>query len=348
MIDRAKAWLNRLDDWSLRNRWPRIGRRAVTGFLNHEALQYAGSMAYFAVLSIFQLLVLAVVIGSFVLGEGEARRFVVEQATAGSPLDEETVTGIIDAVIESRGAMSIISIGFLTWSSLGIFSALSNGISRVFENAPKRPFLKDKLIGLLLMGLTGLLAIASLAIGIVTGVLQEAAAGVLADLPVGGTTVWLIGLLAPLLLIFFAFWFIYRVVPNRPVGWGEVLPGALVAAVLWTILRVGFTWYATSVANYESAFGPLSTGITLLVFLYFASVIVLLGAEIARASALDDEVGEIAAADPRLLPVVVEMPPRPGEPAERRGLPRPVWLGLAAFAGALVGRLTKRTDDDEY
>ncbi|HSK92860.1 MAG TPA: YihY/virulence factor BrkB family protein [Candidatus Angelobacter sp.] len=347
MIDRVKEWLAALDDWSRRNRWPRITRRAVTGFLDHEALQYAGSMAYFAVLSIFQLLVLGVVIGSYVLGEGEARSFVVEQVDAGSPLDAETVGGIIDAVIESRGAMSIITIAFLVWSALGVFSALSNGIGRVFENTPKRPFLKDKLIGLLLMGLTGALAVASLVIGIVTGILQAVAADLIADLPGGGTAIWLIGLLAPLLLIFLAFWVIYRVVPNRPVGWGEVLPGAIVAAVLWTILRFGFTWYATSVANYESAFGPISTGITLLVFLYFASVIVLLGAEFARASALDDEVGEIAAADPRLLPVLVDVPPGPAPAARRGGVPKPVWIGLAAVAGAIIGRLTKRDTDEE-
>lgn len=346
MIDRVKAWVSALDEWSLRHKWPRVSRRAVAGFLNHEALQYAGSMAYFAVLSIFQLLVLAVVIGSFILGEGQAREFVIEQAEAGTPLDSETITGIIDAVIESRGAMSIISIGFLLWSALGIFSALSNGISRVFENAPKRPFVKDKLVGLLLMGLTGALAIASLAIGIVTGILQEVADEFVAGLPGGGVVVWLIGLLAPLLLIFMAFWVIYKVVPNRPVGWGEVLPGAVVAAVLWTVLRFGFTWYATSVANYESAFGPISTGITLLVFLYFASVIILLGAEFARANALDDESSRIAAADPRLLPVPVEAPTGPAA-AMKRGLPRPVWIGAAALAGVLIGRLTKRSEDDD-
>lgn len=345
MIDRVKGWLGTLDEWSMRNKWPRVSRRAVTGFLDHEALQTAGSMAYFAVLSIFQFLVLGVVVGSYVLGEGEARQFVVEQVEAGSPLDADTVGGIIDSVIESRGAMSIISIGFLVWSALGIFSALSNGISRVFENAPKRPFLKDKLIGLLLMGLTGVLAVASLVIGVVTGILQEVASQAIADLPGGGTVIWLIGLLAPLLLIFLAFWVIYKVVPNRPVGWGEVLPGAIVAAVLWTVLRFGFTWYATSVANYDSAFGPISTAITLLVFLYFASIIVLLGAEFARANALDDEIGEIAAADPRLLPVPVEAPARPAAVGRRRALPKPVWLGLAAVAGALVGRLTKRSDE---
>jgi membrane protein len=344
MVDGIKRLVSRVDDWSQRHRLPRVSRRAISGFLSHDALQYAGSMAYFAVLSIFQLLVLGIVVGSYVFGQGEARDFIIEQVQAGTPLDAETVGGVIDAAIESRGTLTIIGFGFLLWSALGIFSALSNGISRVFENAPPRPFLKDKLIGLMLMGLTGVLALASLAIGVVTGILQQAAERVLTDLPGGGTAVWLIGLLAPILLIFIAFWVIYRVVPNRPVRWGEVLPGAVVAALLWTVLRFGFTWYATSVADYESAFGPLSTGITLLVFLYFASVVILLGAEYARASALDDELGLITAADPRLLPVPVEPAPGPAGPP-KRGLPRPVALIGAAIAGVVIGRITKRDED---
>lgn len=345
MVDRVKQLIGRLDDWSRRHRLARVSRRAVSGFLAHDALQYAGSMAYFGVLSIFQLLILGIVVGSFLLGEGEAREFVIEQVQGGTPLDAETVAGVIDAAIESRGTLTIVGFGFLLWSALGIFSALSNGISRVFENAPRRDFLKDKLVGLLLMALTGVLALASLVIGIVTGVLQEAAGQVLEDVPGGGTALWLIGLLAPILLIFIAFWVIYKVVPNRPVRWGEVLPGAVVAALLWTVLRFGFTWYATSVADYESAFGPLSTGISLLVFLYFASVVILLGAEFARASALDDETGPIAAADPRLLPVPVEPVPGPAAPP-KRGLPRPVALMGAAIAGLLIGRITKRGEDD--
>ncbi len=344
-MDRVKELSGRLDEWSLRHRLPRISRRAISGFLAHEALQSAGSMAYFAVLSIFQFLVLGVVVGSYVLGEGEARQFVIDQVDAGSPIDADTVGAIIDSVIESRGAMSIISIGFLAWSALGIFSALSTGISRVFENAPKRPFLKDKLVGLLLMALTGVLAVASLVIGIVTGILQELASDLIADLPGGATVIWLIGLLAPLLLIFLAFWVIYRVVPNRPLRWTEVLPGAIVAALLWTVLRFGFTWYATSVANYQSAFGPISTGVTLLVFLYFASAIVLLGAEFARASALDDELGPVTAADPRFLPAPVEPPPGPVAPP-KRGLPKPILLAGGAVLGLVIGRLTKRDDRD--
>ena len=345
MVDRVKQVVRRLDEWSRRHRLPRVSRRAITGFLAHDALQFAGSMAYFGALSIFQLLILGIVIGSFFLGEGDAREFVVEQVQAGTPLDAATVEGVIDSAIESRGTLTIISFGFLLWSALGIFSALSSGISRVFENAPRRPFLQDKLVGLLLMGLTGVLALASLAIGVVTGVLQELAGDVLATIPGGATAVWLIGLIAPILLIFLAFWVVYKVVPNRPVRWREVLPGAVVATLLWTVLRFGFTWYATSVADYESAFGPLATGISLLVFLYFASVVILLGAEFARASALDDELGRIAAADPRLLPVPAEPAPAPAEPP-KRGLPRPVALIAAAVAGLVIGRLTKRDEDE--
>lgn len=344
MIDRARRALRFADRWTLRHRPARVGRRAVEGFLAHEGLQYAGTMAYFAVLSIFQLVVLVVVIGSFVFGEGAARDFVIEQVDAGTPLDADTVGGIIDGAIEARGSLTVVGFALLTWAGLGVFSALSSGIGRVFEQAPPRSFLKDKLLGLILMLLTGGLALASLLIGIVTGILQSAATELTADLPGGETAVWLIGLLAPMILIFLAFWFIYRIVPNRPVGWLEILPGAIAATVLWTVLRIGFTWYATSVARYDTAFGPLSTGVTLLVFLYFASIIVLLGAEIARASALDDETGLVRSADPRFLPVPVDAP-RPAPPLPRRGLPGMVKLAAAALVGAAIGRFTKR---DEY
>ena len=344
MIERAKRLVEKLDRWSMRHALTRISRRAVSGFLAHEALQYAGSMAYFGVLSIFQLLILGIVVGSFFLGEGEARAFVIEQVRAGTPLDAETIAGVIDTAIESRGSMTIIGFGFLVWSGLGIFSALSSGISRAFDNAPPRAFLKERLVGLLLMAVTGLLAASSLVIGIVTGILQQAAGNVLSRVPGGGTAVWLIGLLLPIFLIFLAFWVIYRVVPNRPVTWGEVLPGAVVAALLWTVLRFGFTWYATSVANYESAFGPLSTGITLLVFLYFASVIVLLGAEFARASAVEDGIGPITAADPRFLPVL-SGPAVTAAPPPRKGVPRWIVLGAGVLIGLVAGRLTRRDDD---
>jgi len=340
MFDRVEVWIARLDGWSLRHRRTRIARGAVEGFLRHEALQYAGSMAYFGVLSIFQLLVLGVVVFSLFLGDERARAFVLEQVQAGSPLDPATINGVIDAVIESRGGITIISAGFLLWSALGVFSSLSSGIERAFESPKARPFLQDKLIGLFLMAITGVLAVGSLAIGIATGIVQDAAADVLARVPGGGGALATIGLVVPAILIFVAFVAIYRIVPNRHVTLREVWPGALVAAVLWTVLRFGFTYYATQVAHYDSAFGPISTGVTLLVFLYFASVIVLLGAEVSRATAAEDVP----------MPLVVLEPSASAEaPAPGDGPPgaAPGWVLVlaAALAGVVAGRLSKRDRD---
>jgi membrane protein len=289
MIDRLKRLAAGVDGWLLKHRWTRVLRRAVLGFLQHEALQNAGSMAYFSILSVFQLLVLGVVVLSFVVGEGEAREFIIQQIRAGSPLDAGTIGSILDAIIESRGGISLFGLIFLIWGALGVFSAVSQGISRAFSAATPRPFWQDKLIGLLLMAVTGLLGVASLVIGIVTGIVQSAAADVVAGIPGGYLALSAIGFGLPLVLIFVAFLVLYRVVPNRPVTLREVWPGAVVATLLWTVLRIGFTYYATNLANYDTAFGPISAAISLLVFLYFASVVVLLGAEVARANVLEDQ-----------------------------------------------------------
>jgi membrane protein len=345
-MDRLKQLAASLDAWTLDHRWTRVARRAVSGFISHEALQYAGSMAYFSVLSLFQLLVLGVVVFSLFFGQGEARQFIVDQVSAGSPLTPDTIGGVIDAVIESRGGVTIVGGLFLLWSALGVFTSISNGIGRAFAATKPRGFVSEKLLGLLLMGMTGALAAASLAIGIVTGILQGAASGVIRTIPGAELAIGLIGLVVPFLLIFVAFLLIYRLVPNRHVTLREVWPGALVASLLWTVLRFGFTYYATNIANYDSAFGPISTAITLLVFLYFASVIVLLGAEVARASALEDEVIEgTLTADPRLLPVVVRQP-FPALSAPRRRLPAWLLLVGGAVVGAVAGRLTAPRDEE--
>jgi membrane protein len=291
VIDRLKqrfsAVRTRLDRWTQRHRTTRLARRAIIASLDYYALQYAGSMAYFAILSIFQLIVLGVTIGALFLGEGTARSFVLDQIRLNTPINADTVGKIIDNIIQSRGGIGLISLVFLAWGALGFFSALSRGISRAFVHAKPRPFLQDKLVGLLLMAVTGILALAALLVGVVAGVVQDAAAEAVASVPGGQLALSAIGLIVPLLLVFVALLVLYRVVPNRHLTIAMVWPGALVAAVLWSILRVGFTYYATHIAKYNSAFGPISTGISLLVFLYFASIVLLVGAEVARANAVE-------------------------------------------------------------
>jgi membrane protein len=338
MIDRVRRLGAAIDRWLLGRRWTRVQRRAAIGFVEHGSLQFAGSMAYFSILSVFQLLVLGIVVMSYFVGEGQARQFVIDQVRAGSPLDADAIGGVIDAVIASRAGISLFGLIFLLWGALGIFAAITQGVGRAFEAPAPRPFWQDKLIGLLLMLVTGLLGIASVAIGILTGLLQSATEDVLSTVPGGGLALGVIGFVTPIVLIFVAFLVLYRVVPNRHVSWREALPGAVAATAFWTVLRFGFTYYATNIANYDTAFGPISATISLLVFLYFASVVVLLGAEVARANVLEDAVPVPEITSPPVGPVVgpsAEARPAPAEPRV------PAWVlalsgALAAFAVRLI------------
>jgi len=288
MVERWERLLRAVDAWLGGRRSTRVARRALVGFGEHQGPEVAGSMAYFAVLSLFQVIVLGVIGFSLLIGEGEARRIVIGRLDAALPLQPGTVEAIVDSIIGSRGGITLVSVAILAWGAIGFFGAMATGVGRAFAAQTRRPFWQDKLISVALLLAAGLLAVVAVGVGIGASI----AARLAADLPGGGAgsqlALDLVALVLPILLVLVALVVTYRVVPNRRVTFRQAWPGALVATAGFTILRLGFTWYATEVARYESFFGPISTVITLLVFLYAASAVVLFGAEVARASSLDD------------------------------------------------------------
>lgn len=307
-MQRFRDALDRLDLWLGEHRSTRIIRGAVTGFMAHDVLQYAGAMAYFAVLSVVNLFVLGVVAASFLVGEGAARQLVVDRVAQALPLAKDQVGQLIDRAIEARGSVTAIGLVLLTWSALGVFGALSGGVSRVFTGTPHRPFWKERIIGLVLLVGTAILGIASFALGLLIEVLGGSLETQV-SLPGVGPVLAVVAFLVPLLLVFAAFFFVYRIVPTRPLPFPDAAVGAVVAAVLWTALRIGFVLYATRVAKYDTIFGPLGTAISLLVFLYFSSVILLLGAEVARASAQEVDTDLLPREQPAVEPADTALEP---------------------------------------
>lgn len=291
MVERWKGLLEAIDRWASRWRTTRVGRRAIGGFAEHGGAEVASSMAYFAILSLFQVVVLGVIVFSFVVGEGEARRIVIGRLETALPLEPGTLGDIVQSIIDSRGGVTIVSVGILAWGAIGFFGALSTGVGRAFATSTRRPFWQDKLIAVLLMGGAGLLALIAIGIGLAEGIAGRLATRIPGSGAGGRLALDLVGLVLPILLVLIALLLVYKVVPNRRVTVRQVLPGAIVATILFSVLRTSFTWYATDVARYESFFGPISAVISLLVFLHFASMVVLLGAEIARANVLEDDDG---------------------------------------------------------
>jgi len=279
MLDRVQRLIGVADAWLSRWWLTRVVRRAVTGYGEHGTGRVAAGMAYFAVLSLFQLAVLGIVAASLLVGEGEARRLFIDRLVTATPLAREMLEAIVDGVIAGRGGITVLSVVLLAWGSYGFFAALAEGIRIAIPGEGGRRFWHERASDLLVMiGAAGL-AILAVVIGLVTGVLTHSLNQLVIDL---------IGLILPIAFVFLALLMLYMAVPDRPMPLRLAWPGALVGAVLWTALRLGFSWYATDVARYDELFGPISAAIGLLVFLYLASIAVLIGAEVARASVLEE------------------------------------------------------------
>lgn len=61
--------------------------------------------------------------------------------------------------------------------------------------------------------------------------------------------------------------------------WKRVVPGAVLATLMWFIATIVFGWYVTRFANYSQVYGPLGAAIALLFWLYLISLSVFFGAE---------------------------------------------------------------------
>jgi membrane protein len=72
---------------------------------------------------------------------------------------------------------------------------------------------------------------------------------------------------------------IYRFGTPRRQNWRDVLPGAIMSAVVWFVTTLVYGWYVTRFADYSIVYGSLGTAVATLVWLYITALAVFLGAE---------------------------------------------------------------------
>jgi membrane protein len=121
--------------------------------------------------------------------------------------------------------------------------------------------------GLIVLATVGLAAVLMHGLGVVLG--QAARIGI----PFIGV-IGYVALVAGLVAVFMP---LYYVMPPVEMTAREALPGTIVAAVGWLILQVGFQIYAANAGDY-AAYGLLGAVLLFLTWLYFAAVLVLVGA----------------------------------------------------------------------
>jgi membrane protein len=258
---------------------------AIAGFSKSRGAEGAASITYFALFSIFPLLLSVVAIGSFFLEDGQIRLQVVRIIMAVVPVEPELIVDNIQEVLESRGAFGTIGVIGLVWSASAAFTILFRNINRAWVRAAP--------LNALLTRLVGVLVIFAIVLLLVLVRFASAAVNLLPALGINlgddfyETYLWLaISSLIPLVLTFFLFLGLYRWVPNTKVRWREAFWGALLVSVGWELSTNIFTWFLSAgIFEYQVVYGSLGTMIALLFWFYINNMIIIFGAHLCAAIA---------------------------------------------------------------
>lgn len=235
----------------------------------------AASITYYAFLSIFPLLLLGMSIVGFVLaGDPTARQDLADRLAESLPGLQATIGENLDAFVDARAVTGAVGVLGLLWSGTRLTEAAANALSRVFGFEAYRKLLKRKAWAL---GATvGLGALALLGLGIGAAV---------TNLPVEGWVAILVAALGPPVafavdLALFAAAYRFLAQGKGPPLRG-LLPGAVLAAAGWTVLKIFGSWYAVrTVQGSTAVYGTFASTVGILVILYLAAQIFLYGAEL--------------------------------------------------------------------
>ncbi len=238
----------------------------------------AAAIAFWAFFSIFPLLIGMLSLSSHFLESASLQARIYETVTDMLPGSAEMVKSNLEAVVQYRGSMSLVAIVGLFWTASKVFGAITRAVNRaVGVQQDRKPWL-SKLRYFWMAVAVSILIIVSLGVTVVLELVLESPA--LSELGLdAGAVSWLQGWPASFILVFLIFALIYKLTPFMDVLWSQVIPGALLATLLFELGQAGFVLYLDKVANLKVVYGSLSSIIVLLLWLYVSALILILGAE---------------------------------------------------------------------
>ena len=246
----------------------------VRKFFADRGTHLAAMIAYFALLSFVPLLFLSLALLGTAHQASNGSFFVRELQHA---FPNTSLDSIIDAMAKIRAnatALGALGGGFLLWSSLSLFSVLESAFNIVYDRH-NRPFLRGKALASMMMVLSLTFLFVSLVVGSVGVEFLKRYVG-LSD------NVALAYLLALSVSAFGVFVFLasaYVVLTNDDLVLREVIPGAVVAAVLMEGTFQFLPAFVT-LSQDNPVLQTLSGPAVLLVWLYVMSNVIVLGAEV--------------------------------------------------------------------
>lgn len=246
---------------------------------------FAASLAYRALLALFPFSILVLSLLSIFQAQNALNDLL---NTIGPALPTSIAQTLRDQVFiltggEPSGAVSIAAVSatlLALWALSGAFRAVMESMNVMYEVEEARSFV-NKYVRSLVMAVGSVVLFVSALALVVAGPRIARFVAELAHLPDVFVTAWTI-LQWPVLVLFvmLAFALIYYLAPAVEQTFRFVSPGSVVAVISWLAFSLLFSLYANNFGSYNKAYGALAGVVVLMLYMYWSSFLMLVGAEI--------------------------------------------------------------------
>jgi membrane protein len=266
----------------------RLARRtlwqAYYSFNKDNGWMIAGHIAYMGLFALFPFLIFLVALAGF-LGQGAAANSSVELGL--ELLPDDVASALQPAIDQVRQAphAGLMTFGILVtlWASSSGLEALRHALNLAYDVGDPPAFWRTRLESLLLTIMAAIVVIVVMILLVVIPLGLEAVQALLhhkSDASLELTSYAGSRQALGFLLLLGLLMLLYRVLPNIRLRAREVVPGAIVAWLLWLAAVWGYTVYLRTVPSFSITYGSLGGIVVTLFFFYISALLFIFGAEV--------------------------------------------------------------------
>lgn len=258
-----------------------VVRIALKNFGLARGAEAASSLAYYALFSLFPLLLVLISALGFVLKSGDAYSITLDFISEVLPNSRDLIERNFQEILNRRGTIGLIGLVAALWAASGFFNTLVRNINRAWLGIKPRDVIRTRLLALSMIVMLVFLLVLSLISSMLLDIIKLIDSPLL-DPTILESSAWtFLRVILPIFITFFMFTGAYRWIPNTTVRWRASLAGALWTTVAWEVAKRLFSWYLSSgIIRYEILYGSLGTVLALMFWIYLSCLIILLGAHL--------------------------------------------------------------------
>ncbi|HSJ71538.1 MAG TPA: YihY/virulence factor BrkB family protein [Acidimicrobiia bacterium] len=272
--ERIRWWKLRWADWR------HVARTTAGQISGHNVPIVSAGVAFYSVLAVIPMAIMAVTIYGLVTEPGEAERQIQRLLEVVPGDTASLLADQMRPIASSPG--NLLGIGFaasavgLLWTASSATRSTVRAIAIAYDEDPRSSRFGTRLASLWLT--LAVLVFFAAVLGLVA-ILPAWLASTGIPAAVSGSR-WIL----LFLLVTSGALLLYRYAPPREAPpWGSLLPGAVLAGVMWVFTTVGFAFYVANFGSYNQTYGVLGGAVILMVWFLLSALSILVGAEFSAA-----------------------------------------------------------------